>query len=112
MREIRPYGCVRGVRRNPYPYRDTPPPDAEGSAKTLNPKITFREGKNVTPPRQNHHTPGQQSAVESGQHRAAKRTRITARIDGPGHPGIRNGSAPADGKAAPQPGAANTQLHS
>ena len=23
MREIRPYGSVRGVRRNPYPYRDT-----------------------------------------------------------------------------------------
>jgi hypothetical protein len=32
MREIRPYGSVRGVRRNPYPYRDTLPPDAEGSA--------------------------------------------------------------------------------
>jgi hypothetical protein len=24
-------------------------PDAEGSAKNLNPKTTFREGKNVTP---------------------------------------------------------------
>src|SRR5664279_683343 len=24
MREIRPYGSVRGVRRNPYPYRDHP----------------------------------------------------------------------------------------
>ena len=23
MREIRPYGSARGVRRNPYPYRDT-----------------------------------------------------------------------------------------
>ena len=23
MREIRPYGSVRGVRRKPYPYRDT-----------------------------------------------------------------------------------------
>lgn len=22
MREIRPYGSVRGVRRKPYPYRD------------------------------------------------------------------------------------------
>jgi hypothetical protein len=32
MREIRLYGSVRGVRRNPYPYRDTPPPDAVGSA--------------------------------------------------------------------------------
>jgi hypothetical protein len=26
MREIRPYGSVRGVRRKPYPYRDTPHP--------------------------------------------------------------------------------------
>ncbi len=32
MREIRPYGSVRGVRRKPYPYRDTTPADAEGSA--------------------------------------------------------------------------------
>jgi len=24
MREIRPYGSARGVRSNPYPYRDTP----------------------------------------------------------------------------------------
>jgi hypothetical protein len=26
MREIRPYGSVRGVRRKPYPYRDIPLP--------------------------------------------------------------------------------------
>jgi hypothetical protein len=26
MREIRPYGSVRGVRRKPYPYRDMPHP--------------------------------------------------------------------------------------
>jgi len=26
MREIRPYGSERGVRSNPYPYRDTPLP--------------------------------------------------------------------------------------
>ena len=32
MREIRPYGSVRGVRRKPYPYRDTPTPDAVGGA--------------------------------------------------------------------------------
>ena len=24
MREIRPYGSARGVRSNPYPYRDPP----------------------------------------------------------------------------------------
>jgi len=29
MREIRPYGSVRGVRRKPYPYRDIPQPDAK-----------------------------------------------------------------------------------
>ncbi len=32
MREIRPYGSARGVRSNPYPYRDTLTPDAEGGA--------------------------------------------------------------------------------
>jgi hypothetical protein len=29
MREIRPSGSVRGVRRKPYPYRDIPPAGAE-----------------------------------------------------------------------------------
>jgi hypothetical protein len=29
MREIRPYGSVRGVRSNPYPYRDIPPSAAK-----------------------------------------------------------------------------------
>ena len=37
MREIRPSGSVRGVRRKPYPYRDSPQPDAVGS-------VVFREG--------------------------------------------------------------------
>jgi hypothetical protein len=32
MREIRLSGSVRGVRRNPYPYRDLPKTDAVGSA--------------------------------------------------------------------------------
>ena len=32
MREIRPYGSVRGVRSNPYPYRDPITPDAVGGA--------------------------------------------------------------------------------
>jgi hypothetical protein len=31
MREIRLSGSVRGVRRNPYPYRDLSKTDAEGS---------------------------------------------------------------------------------
>jgi len=38
-------------------------------------------------------------------------TRITAQIGRPGHPRIGNRSAPANGKAAPHPGAANTQTH-
>jgi hypothetical protein len=32
MREIRSYGSVRGVRSNPYPYRDTPTPGSVGTA--------------------------------------------------------------------------------
>ena len=32
MREIRSYGSVRGVRSNPYPYRDRPTPGAVGTA--------------------------------------------------------------------------------
>jgi hypothetical protein len=32
MRETRSYGSVRGVRSNPYPYRDIQHPDAEGGA--------------------------------------------------------------------------------
>jgi hypothetical protein len=30
----------------------------KAAQKNLNPKTTFREGKNVTPTRQNHHTAG------------------------------------------------------
>jgi len=43
--------CAGGVRSNPYPYRDTTPPDAEGSAKPLSPKTALREGKNPPPHR-------------------------------------------------------------
>jgi hypothetical protein len=35
MRETRSYGSVRGVRSNPYPYRDIPHPGAEGTALLL-----------------------------------------------------------------------------
>jgi hypothetical protein len=35
MREIRPSGSVRGVRRKPYPYRDTHQPDAKQRALLL-----------------------------------------------------------------------------
>ncbi len=33
MRETRPSGSVRGVRSDPYPYRDTPPPRAQHGKK-------------------------------------------------------------------------------
>jgi len=48
MREIRSYGSARGVRSNPYPYRDIPPPDAVGGALLIFPRQgTF--GWQVTP---------------------------------------------------------------
>jgi hypothetical protein len=43
MREIRPSGSVRGVRRKPYPYRDTLTPDAVGGAL-----LTFSTSRPVT----------------------------------------------------------------
>jgi hypothetical protein len=52
MREIRSYGSARGVRSNPYPYRDTLTPDAEGSALLISPRqgISGRAGRpNPTP---------------------------------------------------------------
>jgi hypothetical protein len=50
MRETRPSGSVRGVRRKPYPYRDTLTPDAVGGAKTLTPETTLRDPTHhVTP---------------------------------------------------------------
>jgi hypothetical protein len=42
-------------------------PDAEGSAKTLNPKTTFREGKNVTPTVPD--SPHYRAGIETGKHR-------------------------------------------
>jgi hypothetical protein len=56
MRETRSYGSARGVRSNPYPYRDTPTPDAEGGAKTLSPGtqlVSTRAPRNLTPDRGN-----------------------------------------------------------
>jgi hypothetical protein len=43
MREIRPSGSVRGVRRKPYPYRDTLLPDAEGSVSSTRSKAAPEE---------------------------------------------------------------------
>jgi hypothetical protein len=42
VRETRSHGSVRGVRSNPYPYRDTPTPDAEGSEELPTPKTPSR----------------------------------------------------------------------
>ena len=45
MRETRPSGSVRGVRSDPYPYRDIPPPAAQ-QRQTLIPtwQLTFERG--------------------------------------------------------------------
>jgi hypothetical protein len=37
MREIRPYGSVRGVRSNPYPYRDPILPVRSTASFSLSP---------------------------------------------------------------------------
>jgi len=70
-----------------------------------------RSGKTRTSPHRARFAtlPGRESALESGPHRAAKLTSITARIGGMDTPESGTGSAPADGKAAPHPGAAYTQ---
>ena len=47
MREIRPYGSARGVRSNPYPYRDHILP-MRSMAKKLNPATRSRENHNLT----------------------------------------------------------------
>lgn len=92
MREIRPYGSVRGVRRNPYPYRDPTPPDAEGGAVLDSPRY-----RTVTPLRRPELTP----------HRAGIATPLTR------HHGADRRLTPTtqewnrqNGKAAPQTGAA------
>ena len=47
MRETRSYVSARGVRRNPYPYRDSPPPSpCAARLKTLSLENALREGKN------------------------------------------------------------------
>jgi hypothetical protein len=52
MREIRPSGSVRGVRRNPYPYRDTPKTAAVGSvARRWIAPLLFTGANASKPPR-------------------------------------------------------------
>jgi hypothetical protein len=95
MREIRSYGSVRGVRSNPYPYRDIPKPDAEGSANTITPKNTFRAGKNTT-----------STVAESPHLRVRNRPRIHDgiwRLNGPGSgrgSGTRSGQESATGNTS------------
>jgi hypothetical protein len=77
----------------------------------------FHRYRTVTPlprpephpsPCRNRHTPGQESAADSGGDRAAKPTPIRTRIGGSSPPDSGTDRHPADGKAAPHPGAANT----
>jgi hypothetical protein len=42
MREIRSYGSVRGVRSNPYPYRDTLQPLRSSVFQKLSEDFMFR----------------------------------------------------------------------
>ena len=100
MREIRPYGSARGVRSNPYPYRDTPLPPCAARPKNPNPSTALRHSKNSSLPCPNHHTAGQESAAGSEPESAANRTGITARIDGSLSPRI--GNAPRSRSARPQ----------
>src|SRR5208282_4279290 len=82
MREIRPYGSARGVRRNPYPYRDSLTPRAQhGQILTLpdptpaQPSAPAHRGAMAT-------LPDSQSAAGSGSETAAIRIAIRARIGG------------------------------
>jgi len=75
MREIRPYGSVRGVRRKPYPYRDllqpmrssvlflpvaTAPDGSPRRSKDASEETDLSEGRSaltLNPPPQTHHRP-------------------------------------------------------
>jgi hypothetical protein len=99
--------CLLGgghIRSPLHPVRCT--------AKNLIPATALREHEKPTPHRARIATlTGRESAAESTPESAANRTSITARIGGSSPPESGTGSAPADGKAAPHPGAANTQTH-
>ena len=68
MRETRSYGSARGVRSNPYPYRDTPINPMRSMAgfsphlqhgtfgKQNNPEPHLRDHHHITPPWQDRHT--------------------------------------------------------
>jgi hypothetical protein len=62
MREIRPSGSVRGVRRKPYPYRDANPTDAEGSAGIETLTLTRNSGPGAYAKR-SLHSSGSQNVI-------------------------------------------------
>src|SRR5271169_1571066 len=91
MREIRPYGSARGVRSNPYPYRDTPTPHAKhGRILTLadtapypaasRPESAPQDLKRPASGRRLDTGSGKQSARETPADRWARTPRIKNRI--------------------------------
>jgi hypothetical protein len=109
MRETRSYGSARGVRSNPYPYRDNLPPGAGGTVKTHPPQTGLRERHTAQPETPPPHIragfaslPGSESAAQSAAQSAANRIGITARI---------GGSSPAIGNASAAQTARNTPPH-
>ena len=110
MREIRSYGSARGVRSNPYPYRDIPTPAAVGSALLTFPRHGTSGGQDTPeptsgttqpdpPPWPSRHTAGLGSGGDLAPHSAAKPTRTRAGIVGLEHLGIGNGTAEQNGMA-------------
>src|SRR5271157_624083 len=79
MREIRPYGSARGVRSNPYPYRDPIPPAAKQRQVFSSPRhgTLGRQGSpNPAPPDLNPQPWDTDSTPDQGSNRRAKRHRI------------------------------------
>jgi hypothetical protein len=99
MREIRPYGSARGVRRNPYPYRDVASTRCVSTALRTHPRKSASASGNPSvvahlhqiSPRfraanRRHHRHGKaapigsQSRCKSGGQKTANRVGISARI--------------------------------
>ena len=93
MRETRSYGSARGVRRNPYPYRDSPPPlPVRSTAK--NPFLGKRTpgGQKLTTHRVRFaHSQLRIRTRNRQPHRAANRAGIRAQIGHPIRAGIGQG---------------------
>ncbi len=85
MRETRSYGSARGVRSNPYPYRDNLPPGAGGTVKTHPLKPA---SESATPPSlpPHHHTSARDSPRFRAEDRRHNRQRKARSIGSPlGH---------------------------